>query len=203
MMICLTKKQKRALEKIVQSGITKKFYLAGGTAISIKYNHRISEDFDFFIKNNKFNFQPFIQNLSDTRILTLSNNTLIFDFLGVKFSFFCYNYKLIEELYFHKELNINIASDKDIICMKAISIIQRGSKKDFYDLWFLMKNNKFDINHLINFCKEKYEDKFSEQLLLKSLIYFNDAEKEEYKDIEKNWNEIKNFFIRLVNKYIN
>ncbi len=37
-MTYLTKKQKRVLEKIVQSGITKKFYLAGGTAISIKDN---------------------------------------------------------------------------------------------------------------------------------------------------------------------
>ena len=202
-MTCLTKKQKKALEKIVKSGITEKFYLAGGTAISIRYNHRFSEDFDFFTKNKEFNFQPFIQNLSDIKIFTLSNNTFIFDFSGVKFSFFCYNYKLIDELCFHNELKINIASDKDIICMKAISIIQRGSKKDFYDLWFLMKKNKFDINHLINFCKEKYEDKFTEQLLLKSFVYFDDAEKEVYKDIEKNWNEIKNFFIRLVNRYIN
>ncbi len=30
----------------------KNFYLAGGTAIALKYRHRVSEDLDFLVKNH-------------------------------------------------------------------------------------------------------------------------------------------------------
>ncbi len=198
----LEEKQKIALEEIVKSGIIEEFYLAGGTALLIRYNHRKSYDFDFFIERPEFDFVNLISNLTDLQILTLSKNTLIFLFKDVKFSLFCYNYPLIEELEYNKILNINIASDKDILCMKAVSIMQRGSKKDFFDLWFLMKINKIDLNMLIELCNKKYKDKFNEQILLKSLIFFEDAERERYKDIDKNWNEIKNFFVLMVKKKI-
>ena len=47
----LSKKQREVLEKLVSSGIIEEsFYLADGTALTIKYNHRTSEDFDFFLK---------------------------------------------------------------------------------------------------------------------------------------------------------
>ena len=40
----LKEKQREALEKLVKSGITEGFYLAGGTALLIRYGHRESDE---------------------------------------------------------------------------------------------------------------------------------------------------------------
>ena len=53
--------------------------------------------------------------------------------------------------------------------------MNRGSKKDFYDIVELLKH--FSLKELILFHSNKYD--FSSQFaLLKSLVYFEDAEQE-------------------------
>jgi predicted nucleotidyltransferase component of viral defense system len=78
--------------------------------------------------------------------------------------------------------------------MKIVAIAQRGSKKDFYDLWFLMKRHNWSLKYVIELAKTKYPA-LSIGVILKSIIYFQDAEKESYEDIDKNWSEIKEFFV--------
>jgi hypothetical protein len=66
-------------------------------------------------------------------------------------------------------------SIEDIAAMKLNSTMNRGSKKDFYDIYELL--NHFTLQELISFYTSKYD--FSSQLiLLKSLVYFDDAEQE-------------------------
>ena len=66
----------------------------------------------------------------------------------------------------------------------------RGSKKDFIDLYFLLK--EFSISEILNFYTDKYSDG-SKFLVLKSLIYFQDADiqpqPQMYKDF--NWETCK------------
>lgn len=45
-------KTKRILDKIVSSGISAQFYLAGGTALAIHLGHRMSIDLDFFSRSD-------------------------------------------------------------------------------------------------------------------------------------------------------
>lgn len=129
----LTEKQKKTLSLVVESGISENFYLAGETAVALKYNHRYSEDFDFF--SYKFSLKKIekaLGNLPDLEVEILRKDTVIFYLNGVKFSFFEYPYKLIRHLEVSKEFyGIKLASDEDIVSMKAIAIIQRGTKKDF------------------------------------------------------------------------
>ncbi|RUM28019.1 MAG: hypothetical protein DSY32_04845, partial [Aquifex sp.] len=171
----LSKKQRIALEEVVSLEICDNFYLAGGTALLIRYGHRFSEDFDFFSFPQK-SFDSFslirqIDKLSSVKWIYQSKDTLIFITQGIKFSFFEYHYPLLEEPEKDKELGIFIAKDKDIACMKAVAIAQRGSKKDFYDLWFLMKEHKWDLKELEKFVKKKYTNiEFS--IIVKSLVYF-------------------------------
>ncbi|WP_218914874.1 nucleotidyl transferase AbiEii/AbiGii toxin family protein [Thermodesulfobium narugense] len=54
----LTRQQLSALEVVLSYGIDEGFYLTGGTALTIKYNHRHSEDFVFFTIPG-FNFDVF------------------------------------------------------------------------------------------------------------------------------------------------
>ncbi len=70
---------------------------------------------------------------------------------------------------------VKIASVEDVAAMKLNSTMNRGSKKDFYDIYELLDH--FTLEELISFHASKY-DSTSQLILLKSLVYFEDAEKE-------------------------
>jgi predicted nucleotidyltransferase component of viral defense system len=120
------------------------FYLAGGTAIAIKYSHRFSEDFDFFLLARILNLMLFLfkkidRALQEVHWRMFDDSTVIFVLIGIKFSFFEYGYPLVKPTTREESLGVDIASDENIYAMKLLAIAKRGVKKDFYDLWFLMK----------------------------------------------------------------
>ena len=200
----LTPEQARALETLVKSGITKNFYLGGGTALMLKYGHRFSQDFDFFNlpgTDDKIDTFKMSQVLPNTELKLLERDTLIFFLGGVKCSFYVYPYPLLEKPLFDEKSGVWIADDKDIIAMKAIALIQRGTKRDFFDTQFLMSKNSWSLEDLISFCLKKYKN-FSEELLLKAIVYFKDAEKERHKAIDEKWDEIKAFFQNELKRYL-
>jgi hypothetical protein len=94
-----------------------------------------------------------------------------------------------------------IANIFDIALMKLEVIAGRGNKKDFIDLYFLLK--KFVISDLFTGYKSKYGVDISNHYhLLKSLVYFDDAELQPMPVmIEKiAWQDIKDSIIAKVKK---
>src|SRR3989338_2960816 len=77
----------RALaEKLSAKSFIRKFYLAGGTAIALFFNHRRSDDLDFF-SEKMFKGVALINNLKKTgkfETLKTDENTLIGKLNGVK-----------------------------------------------------------------------------------------------------------------------
>lgn len=102
----------------------------------------------------------------------------------------------------HEDYGVAMASDEDIAAMKSIAIIQRGKKKDFYDLWYLMGMHRWRLEELMGFCSEKYGVKFSPGVFLKALVFFEDAERDKMPDIENSWGEVKDHFVRLVREAV-
>jgi len=206
----LTTLQKETLKKVTSLNFTEHFYLAGGTALTLKYNHRFSEDFDFFLFPDKsFNLGEFffpklkeLKKFADVKVEVLEKDTVILAVDGVKFSFFKYPYKLLKIPNFNESFKIFVASDEDIACMKVVAISQRGIKKDFYDLWFLMKRHNWTLKEIERFVQEKYEGILEMFAILKALTFFKDAETQQIKDIDKYWDEIKGFFIKSVKSFV-
>ncbi len=192
--------QKETLEKVVSLSLTRGFYLAGGTALAIRYSHRPSEDFDFFsFPDFSFRIDDLTEKLknSSAKIISLQEGTLIFLLEGVKFSFFRYTYPLLEEPQFHRQMGVSIAGDRDIACMKAVAIAQRGLKKDFYDLWFLMKERGITLSRLLENLSLKYIN-YDTGIFLRALTYFDDADREINPAIDSLWSEVKNFILSSV-----
>ncbi len=195
----LTEMQKKVLEEIVESGITDGFYLAGGTALMMKYGHRFSEDFDFFsLPEIKMDFGKLAANLKDIMLLDEKYDTLIFQKYSVRCSFFQYEYPLVKPPVLEQEYQIMMASDEDIASMKTVAIIQRGEKKDFFDLWYLMNLHNWRIRDVIRFSELKYGEKFNPSILLKAVIFFEDAERDIIGEIDLRWEEVKNYFLNEV-----
>jgi predicted nucleotidyltransferase component of viral defense system len=180
------------------------FYLAGGTALALQIGHRTSIDFDFYTQK-KFNLDKLYANLKNKfkkiSLLQKAEGTLFVKVNQTVISFFEYPYPLIFPPIEFNDLP-PIASKEDIAAMKIIAISTRGTKRDFIDIYFLLK--EFSLKEIFQFVKKKYSG-FNPYVGLIGLTYFVDAEKEEkrkYFLIQKvSWKKIKEFLIKKAKEY--
>ena len=198
----LPKNQLKLFNTVAGENWISDFYLAGGTALALQLGHRQSIDFDFF-KTTSLNRKMIKKNLGYLGTMELyseDKDTINAGVNGIRISFFTYGIPILSD--FLKYKNISIASLLDIALMKLAAISGRGSKKDFIDLYFLLEY--FNLSDLL----KKYQKKFGEELtniyhLLKSLVYFEDAENQPIPVMLKpmSWEEVKQFIIDEVKKY--
>jgi len=178
------------LNALMERKFFNNFYLVGGTSLALQIGHRLSVDINLFGLNeiNKIEFKEALSKIGSAQLIKKSKNILIYDINGVKVDFVNYNHYLLEAPITVE--NIRLASLKDIGAMKLNAISGRGSKKDFIDVYFLLKH--FSLNQLLTFYNKKYPDG-SEFLVLKSLQYFDDAEKEEFPKmmLPISWDDLK------------
>ena len=187
------------LDGLMESNTFKGFNLVGGTALALQIGHRHSVDIDMF-GNSEINELEFAQELSQFGkpiVLKKSKNILIYSLNGIKVDFVNYNYPLLKKV--ETVETIRLVSLEDIAAMKLNAISGRGGKKYFIDLYFLLQT--FSLKEMMGFYNKKYEDG-SHFLLLKSLVYFEDAEKEEMPIMTKptTWKKIKE---RILQETIN
>lgn len=91
---------------------------------------------------------------------------------GIKVDMICFPYPLIDQLIV--ENGIRILSPKDIAPMKLSAIAKRGAKKDFFDMYELLKQG-YTLSEVLDWYKEKFPHT-DPTFLLRSLVYFEDAE---------------------------
>lgn len=193
--------QKELFNFLKKEAWIKTFYLAGGTALALQLGHRESIDFDFF-SNAAIDKNIIFSNLKkygDFDLYTEGEDTIHGSLNNVEISFFRIEDKLIEEPII--ENNILIAKKIDIALLKLNAISGRGSKKDFIDLCFLIE--EYPLLLLL----EKYELKYGAGLannyhMLKSLTYFDDAEKQAMPKMikKKSWETIKKEIVSEVKR---
>lgn len=200
----------RAIQLVGQVPIVQKAYLAGGTALALQLCHRISIDLDFFtayefdekiLSSSLGEFPEFIQEGTAWRT--------VWGKIGeTKFSLFYYKYPLIgDTLPFE---GLKLASKKDIAAMKIHAVSDRGTKRDFVDLYFLAQ--EFGLDEILLFYDDKYGDLEEKSYhLIRSLDYFSDADhdigdKAPKMLIDLSWDTVKKFFasesMRLAKKYL-
>jgi predicted nucleotidyltransferase component of viral defense system len=186
-------KTKTTLEKLQNETILKDFYLAGGTALALHLGHRKSIDLDFF--SQKYPSQEqLIQVLNKYKPLITQQATGTLDVFidEVKVSFFEYKYPLLETTISFKQTKL--ASLLDIACMKIAAISQRGTKKDFVDLYVLLQ--KYTLGNILDAFEKKYLGiEYQKLHILKSLVYFDDAENDPEPDYLTpiKWEEVKSY----------
>ena len=164
--------------------------LVGGTSLALQLGHRVSIDIDLF-GTIDFSFEDFagdFRSLGKVQILSQSRNINVISIDGIKVDFVNYAYPLIDDLIIEDE--IRLVSKKDIAAMKLNAIAGRGSKKDFIDLFYLLK--EFEMDEMYQFYNEKYDDG-NLFLVQKSLVYFVDADRQRTPKMFENisWEAIK------------
>lgn len=134
-------------------------YLAGGTAVAIYLDHRVSVDIDLFTEED-FYCGPIISSIEQSHAIIVTNaadrNTLIANVDNIKFSLFHYPYPLFKPLVTNPDYDIELASPEDIAAMKAVAIVQRGIARDFVDLRALMLSFEISLYDLMTAIQKKY-----------------------------------------------
>lgn len=184
--------------------LTTRFVLGGGTALALQIAHRQSFDFDFFstslipkklLEKLSLNFK--IKNVAvDTKDeLTFFTND------NIKVTFLYYPFKPYNQI-LKSEDGLAVFPIQEIALQKAYTIGRRGEYRDYFDLYFILKNNYSDLKQVISEAKKVYGNVFDEKIFLEQLVYFKDLLNFEIVPISTKIlpppEEIKSFFTTLI-----
>jgi len=178
-------------------------YLAGGTALALHLDHRSSFDLDIY-SPMEFDVQDVVQRFEkyvpQFSLISTSWQTVIGGSKDTEISLFHYNYDLLEPT---AEFNsLQIASLSDLACMKLEAIGSRGLKRDFFDLYTICQLETWSLQKVIDLTVKKYQRQTTDlPHVLKSLVYFDDAESkpERANIIDTTWNKVKAYFVAETN----
>ena len=193
----------KKLNKIVR---THELVLAGGTGLALQIGHRISVDLDFFTQK-AFSVEKVFQEMKlrnlNPKVLEESEGSLTVTIDGTKMSMFRYPYPFVEEI---KETHgVPVAGVIDIATMKIIAISQRGAKRDFIDLYFVLQDTPFR-KVAENMVRRFGTDRVNPVHIGKSLVYFSDADADpepRFLSKEKpSWDKVKKFFVKNVQQMV-
>ncbi|MEO8822535.1 MAG: nucleotidyl transferase AbiEii/AbiGii toxin family protein [Ginsengibacter sp.] len=179
------------LKKICAINFLKDFGLGGGTNLAFRLKHRLSVDLDFFT-NSEFRpdkvFQSITKQFANAELLFEQNQTMMFSINEIKVDFVLYPFKWNQK--FNMIAGARLLSVEDIIPMKLQALSNRFSKKDFWDIAFLL--NDFPVAKMVEIFKTKFPQ-IDPGFIIHSLVAFEEAEKDPDPIciIPKTWKEIK------------
>ncbi len=190
----LSPDQRRILPALVQVTAGTNFYLAGGTALALRIGHRPSVDFDWFAPSigdpEQILRSLTAQDLAPT-VVSTGPETFYVLIETVQVSFIGYDYPLLEPIERADTTSPPLAGIADIAAMKLSAIANRGARKDFIDLFFIIRD------HIpLQRCLELFQRKYAQRdigHIVRSLLYFADADQEPPVAINTpiSWNAIK------------
>lgn len=179
------------------------FYLAGGTGLALQLGHRKSADLDFF-SSKMFSTEFLLNTIQPDKTLLVREGTIHCELKKVKLSFLFYNQPLIYPVINWR--GIHLADWRDIVAEKFKAISQRGTKKDFYDLYAVIQLRSSIEETCLIFKKRFGSSEINMYHVLKSMIFFEDAEDEPspiivMKGKEWQWDNIKKFFMTNIKEF--
>ena len=176
----LTPVTRDAFHLLGRLGFINRFYLAGGTGLSFHLGHRFSVDLDFFsaeansVGNDE---RSALRSLLDDPTLEITfdkDSTFVATWRGVGVSFFRLNlYPVVKPPLLLD--GIPLARVEEIGAMKLAAIIDRGTRKDYVDLYFILQ--RVSLDSLFRVAAVKYAKVRSFPVsATRALSYFDAAE---------------------------
>lgn len=187
---------KNLQEKILFSDLR----LVGGTSLALQYGHRISVDIDLFgkIDTDEIEIASTLKKCGEIQKINVRKNIYNYTVNNIKVDIVNYPFHWLRD--FIETDGIKLAQREDIIAMKLSAVTNRGTKKDFIDIFFLLK--EYSLDEMMNLYADKYQDS-SGFLVLKSLVYFDDADDDPMplmlKEID--WQTVKRSIKEEVRRY--
>ena len=170
-----------ALNSLRNAGATEGFYLAGGTNLALRFGHRLSLDLDLFHPLG-FSAEDVLAKLELASVpvgVEYQDEGTLRLFVGAsrtKVEFFRYRYPLIRPLEYRS--GVALAHPLDVGVMKLSAIADRGSRKDFVDL-FRIHQEAAPLTDVLRVVPIKFAGRIPDPYhVARSLGYFADADRE-------------------------
>jgi len=193
------------LEQLMRAPFLAGFGLVGGTALSLLYGHRKSEDLDLF-STEKFENEEVISKLTQ-----LFGGRVLLEQKPPQFGIFCFIDDVKVDLVRHPHPliappklveGVRMFSTEDIVAMKVQAVLGRGKKKDFWDIAELLEH--YSVEDFVRFHQQKYN---TQNLLIsvpQAITYFKDADESEDPVSLKNqsWEQVKRYITKKVDRYL-
>lgn len=187
------------LKQLVLLPEFKQLRLVGGTSLALQIGHRNSIGIDLFgIIDNELKLDQILKPPGKFHLIHKTSHIFICTINDIKVDIVNYSYPWLYDTFFSD--NIPLADLEDISAMKLAAITGIGSKNDFIDIYFLLK--EFSLQEMLSFYEEKYSDG-ALFLVLRSLTYFIGADKDADPKMlnEVSWSKIKETIILTINEY--
>ena len=192
----------KTVRKLAVDGWLDSWTLAGGTGLALQLGHRYSEDLDLF-GPEPFDPERLAHGLTaigDVRVQDRSMDTLHLELDGLRISYLRAERPLLFTGTPYRGLSV--ADPRDVAVMKVIAIGGRGSRKDFVDLYFYLRTGG-TLNGVFALVERRFRGlDYNEYHLLKSLVFFQDAEEEPMPKMIRpvEWERVKDSLITEVRR---
>ena len=170
------------------------FVLYGGTAIALRFGHRLSVDFDFFVERalDRETLQAAFPFLSRAVVLQDERNTLtvlarpdesIESF--VKLSFFGnIDFGRVGEPDLTDDGALLVASVDDLMATKVKVVLQRAESKDYRDIAEMIRSG-VSLSKGLASAQLFFGPSFQPSESLKALVYFDDGNLQELPESDR------------------
>lgn len=195
----LSPKQLRLLGDLRRVGSLRGFYLAGGSAVGWLCNHRRSADLDLFSLAADAQLDSVVTELRElgARVRAESNVMVGFETPAGPIDVVRYPYRPLKRPA-AGPAGFRVAAPIDLAVMKIAAIARRGLRRDFWDLFVLMKKARLDLVQIMAAYHRRYGTAASDTYhLARALAFFDDAERDDPRLIglsAARWRAIKLFF---------
>lgn len=190
------------LRELMQMKELKDFALVGGTNLSLRFGHRISEDLDIFA-NEPYDSEEVALPLqkrypNEITVVEKRVHTVLAYIQAVKVDLVLHRYPYLQPV--ETIDGIRLVSVPDIAAMKLNAITRRGVKKDFFDLAELL--DRYTLEEMLQFFTDKYAT-VDIGFVVRSLTYFVEAEASKDPIMLKKitWDKVKQKINSAVNDF--
>ncbi len=175
------------------------WFVIGGHAVRCFCPYRPSRDVDFGVGNAEDldHLVAQLEKTGATKILEQAKDTVHLLWNGINVSVFA-----LEALVpFTEDRRLTVTG---VLATKLHAILDRGVRRDFFDLYVTMQHHSLGIAECLRAIREVYKQPVSEGLLLRALTYFDDAEQEAMLPGEgdDDWSTVTDFFEEQVGRLI-
>lgn len=171
------------------------WFVIGGHAVRCFCPYRPTRDVDFGVREARSidELLDELQRSGETEILERGPDTVHLSWNGIDVSIF-----LLENLAaFTEDRRLSVEA---ILATKLHAILDRGARRDFFDLYVTLQQQQFGIVECLRAIRAVYQQEVNDSLLLRALTWFDDADREAALpgEGERDWHEIKDFFLTRV-----
>ncbi|MCA9777498.1 MAG: nucleotidyl transferase AbiEii/AbiGii toxin family protein [Candidatus Eremiobacteraeota bacterium] len=176
----LSEGQKRLWPEL--SSTPQEFTLFGGIALSIRFGHRHTSDFDFFSRSELDPEELYhrVPYLKSAEVLQLAPNTLICSVERgepVKVSFFGLpNFGIAGDPEIVENLDLKVSPLIELAGTKTSVVQKRAVARDYLDLDLLLSVGKVSLTDALIAGRKLYGRLYNPHVALKALTFFGDGD---------------------------